>query len=96
MIDNNASNNKSIFRCFGRTFLRTERNDRFYDITNCQPLHDGTLHDGCEGVLVDAVIVSAQQVADLVAHAKRFKIKTRSASKHRKRKPRARRAITIK
>lgn len=45
-------------------FIRTE--NRFFDITAaCQPLANGHIDDN--GLIVDAIEVSAQEVADLVA-----------------------------
>jgi hypothetical protein len=68
MTDNtSAARNKNILRISGRTYLRTEKEGgyRLYDITNCkEPRHDGTLDD-LDGALLDAVRVSAEEVADL-------------------------------
>ena len=63
-----ATNDKNVFRCFGRTYLRTLESNRFYDITDCPPITDGHIDD-CNGVFVDAELVSAEYVAEQVAQS---------------------------
>ena len=51
-----------------RVFIRTE--SRFFDITGCkQVLADGHIDDN-DGLIPDAIQVSAQEVADLVAESR--------------------------
>jgi hypothetical protein len=76
----------TIFRCFSRTFLRTggknveTGKDRFFEITGCEPLHDGIV-ENCNGVLLGAAAVSPEYVSKLLASTERSIIKTKSASK---------------
>jgi hypothetical protein len=69
-----AARNKNILHISGRTFLSTEKEGgcRIYDITKCkEPRHDvGTLDNGIiDGVLLDAVRVSEEELADLLTES---------------------------
>lgn len=65
-----AAKDKNLFELYesdGTHHIFIRPMNSWFDIAKCQPLHDGTLVDGTDGVLVNAVQVSPEVVAELVA-----------------------------